>query len=120
MVVSMETVDENATVLTVTGNGYGKRTDFNEYRGQGRGGSGLINIKITEKNGPVVGILKVMDSDELMISTNAGKIIRIAAKGVSVIGRNTQGVRLMEAGEGENITGIALIAEKEEEGEEAE
>ncbi|MBI5809965.1 MAG: DNA gyrase subunit A, partial [Deltaproteobacteria bacterium] len=120
VVVSMETVDENATVLTVTGNGYGKRTDFNEYRGQGRGGSGLINIKITDKNGPVVGILKVMDSDELMISTNAGKIIRIAAKGVSVIGRNTQGVRLMEAGEGENITGIALIAEKEEEGAEAE
>jgi DNA gyrase subunit A len=116
-VVSMETVEEGATVLTVTEKGYGKRTDFSEYRGQHRGGSGLINIKITEKNGPVAGIVKVRDSDELMISTNAGKIIRIAMKDVHVIGRSTQGVRLMGLEAGEQITGIAPIAEKEEEGE---
>lgn len=116
-VVSMETVEEGATILTVTEKGYGKRTDFSEYRGQHRGGSGLINIKITEKNGPVAGIVKVRDSDELMISTNAGKIIRIAMKDVPDIGRNTQGVRLMGREAGEQITGIAPIAEKEEEAE---
>lgn len=115
LVVSMETVEEDSTVLTVTERGYGKRTDFSEYRVQGRGGSGIINIKITEKNGPVVGIVKVRDSDELMISTSVGKIIRIAMSGVAVIGRNTQGVKLMDIEEDEEITGIAPIAEKEEE-----
>ncbi len=119
LVVSMETVEEGSTVLTVTERGYGKRTDFSEYRGQGRGGSGLINIKITEKNGPVVGIVKVRGSDELMISTSVGKIIRIAMSGVAVIGRNTQGVKLMDIEEDEEITGIAPIAEKEEESPEA-
>ncbi|MBI5491961.1 MAG: DNA gyrase subunit A [Deltaproteobacteria bacterium] len=116
-VVSMEIVEEGATVLTVTERGYGKRTEFSEYRGQGRGGSGLINIKITDKNGPVTRIVKVRDSDELMISTSAGKIIRIAMKYVAVIGRNTQGVKLMDIEKDEQITGIAPIAEKEEEDE---
>ncbi|OGP95519.1 MAG: DNA gyrase subunit A [Deltaproteobacteria bacterium RBG_19FT_COMBO_56_10] len=119
-VVSMETVEEGATILTVTEGGYGKRTEFSEYRGQGRGGSGLINIKITEKNGPVAGIAKVRDSDELMISTSTGKIIRIAMKGVTVIGRNTQGVKLMDVDKDEHITGIASIAEKEDEGDPSE
>jgi len=119
-VVSMEIVEENSTVLTVTGNGYGKRTEFAEYRGQGRGGSGLINIKITDKNGPVAGIVKVTDSDELMISTSSGKIIRIAMKDVTVIGRNTQGVKLMDIEKGEHITGMAPIAEKDDSGEEEE
>ncbi len=116
-VVSMEIVEEGATVLTVTERGYGKRTEFSEYRGQGRGGSGLINIKITDKNGPVTRIVKVRDTDELMISTSAGKIIRIAMKYVAVIGRNTQGVKLMDIEKDEQITGIAPIAEKEEEDE---
>jgi DNA gyrase subunit A len=115
-VVSMETVEEGATILTVTEGGYGKRTEFAEYRGQGRGGSGIINIKITEKNGPVAAIAKVRDSDELMISTSTGKIIRIAMKGVTVIGRNTQGVKLMDVDKDEHITGIASMAEKEDEG----
>ena len=119
-VVSMETVEEGATILTVTEGGYGKRTEFSEYRGQNRGGSGLINIKITEKNGPVAGIAKVRDSDELMISTSTGKIIRIAMKGVTVIGRNTQGVKLMDVDKDEHITGIASIAEKEDEGDPSE
>ncbi|MBE7415858.1 MAG: DNA gyrase subunit A [Deltaproteobacteria bacterium] len=115
-VVSMETVEENSTVLTVTENGHGKRTEFAEYRGQGRGGSGLINIKITDKNGPVAGIVKVTDADELMISTSSGKIIRIAMKDVPVIGRNTQGVRLMDIEKGEHISGMAPIAEKDDSG----
>ncbi len=116
--VSMETVDPDTTVLTVTERGYGKRTDFDEYRSQGRGGSGIINIKITGKNGPVVGIAKVTDTDELMISTSAGKIIRIAMSGVAVIGRSTQGVKLMDIAADEQITGTASIAEKDEDDDE--
>jgi DNA gyrase subunit A len=113
--VSMITMDELTTVLTVTTRGYGKRTKSSAYRVQGRSGSGIINIKITEKNGPVVGISKVRDSDELMISTSTGKIIRIPMKGVSVIGRSTQGVRLMNIEKGEQITGIAAMAATEAE-----
>jgi DNA gyrase subunit A len=113
-VVAMEIVDDDDAVLTVTDQGCGKRTRFSEYRGQGRGGGGIINIKVTEKNGPVAGMVKVADSDELMISTSAGKMIRIAMKDVPVLGRNTQGVRLMDTEPGEAITGLARLAEKEE------
>jgi len=116
-VISMEVSDASSCILTVTEHGYGKRTLFSEYRLQKRGGSGIINLKVTDKNGPVAGILKVTDSDELMITTTKGKIIRIAAKGISIIGRSTQGVRLMDIaeGEGEKVADIALIAEREEE-----
>ncbi len=114
-VVAMEALEENRTILTVTERGYGKRTEIAEYRSQGRGGSGIINIKVTEKNGQVVGIAQVTSEDELMITTDIGKIIRIAMKDVSVIGRNTQGVRLIDVQKDERVTGIAPIAEKEEE-----
>ncbi len=114
VVISMEVADASSCVLTVTEHGYGKRTRFSEYRLQKRGGSGIINLKVTDKNGPVAGILKVSDADELMITTTHGKIIRIAAKGVSIIGRSTQGVRLMDIEEGEKVADIALIAEREE------
>ena len=113
-VMSMETVEGADTILTVTERGYGKRTKFSEYRHQKRGGSGIINIKITARNGAVLGIAKVSGHDELMITTSKGKIIRIAMSGLAVIGRSTQGVRLMGIEEGEKITGIASIAEKEE------
>jgi len=117
VVISMEVADASSCLLTVTEHGYGKRTRFSEYRLQKRGGSGIINLKVTDKNGPVAGILKVTDFDELMITTTKGKIIRIAAKGISIIGRSTQGVRLMDIaeGEGEKVADIALIAEREEE-----
>ena len=114
-VVAMEALEENRTILTVTERGYGKRTEIEEYRSQLRGGMGIINIKVTEKNGPVVGIAQVTSEDELMITTDIGKIIRIAMKGVSVIGRNTQGVKLIDVEKEERVTGIAPIAEKEEE-----
>lgn len=116
-VVAMEALEENRTILTVTERGYGKRTEIEEYRSQLRGGMGIINIKVTEKNGPVVGIAQVTSEDELMITTDIGKIIRIAMNGVSVIGRNTQGVKLIDVEKEERVTGIAPIAEKEEEGE---
>ncbi|MDP2682138.1 MAG: DNA gyrase subunit A [Deltaproteobacteria bacterium] len=115
VVVAAEALEEGRTILTVTERGYGKRTEIKEYRSQLRGGMGIINIKVTEKNGPVVGIAQVTGEDELMITTNIGKIIRIAMKGVSVIGRNTQGVKLIDIEKDERVTGIAPIAEKEEE-----
>ncbi|GMR04519.1 MAG: DNA gyrase subunit A [Thermodesulfobacteriota bacterium] len=112
-VISMETVDSASTILTVTERGYGKRTKFSAYRPQKRGGRGIINIKITEKNGAVAGMAKVLNSDELMITTTRGKIIRMAVKDISVIGRSTQGVRVMDIRDDEQVTGIALIAEKD-------
>jgi len=115
VVVAAEALEEGRTILTVTERGYGKRTEIEEYRSQLRGGMGIINIKVTEKNGPVVGIAQVTGEDELMITTNIGKIIRIAMKDVSVIGRNTQGVKLIDIEKDERVTGIAPIAEKEEE-----
>ena len=114
-VVSMEALEEGKTILTVTERGYGKRTEIEEYRSQLRGGMGIINIKVTEKNGRVAGIAQVNTEDELVITTNIGKIIRIAMKDVSVIGRNTQGVKLIGVEKDERVTGIAPIAEKEEE-----
>lgn len=114
-VVAMKTIEEGTTIFTVTELGYGKRTNIKDYRRQSRGGSGIINLKITAKNGEVVGIEQVKDSDEMMITTTKGKIIRIAMKGVSVIGRSTQGVKVMGIAPGEKITGIAQIAEVEKE-----
>jgi DNA gyrase subunit A len=108
----MEAIKGDTTILTVTEKGYGKRTKLSDYRTQSRGGSGLINIKVTDKNGPVAGMALVADNDEIMITTNFGKIIRISMGDVSVIGRSTQGVKLMGVTEGEIITGIAPIAEK--------
>ncbi|MCK5235556.1 MAG: DNA gyrase subunit A, partial [Deltaproteobacteria bacterium] len=113
-IVSMEPVEDNTTVLTVTERGYGKRTKLSEYRLQSRGGSGIINIKVTSKNGPVTGVSQVREMDELMITTSKGKIIRITMKDVSMIGRNTQGVRLMVIDKDEVVTGIAPIAEKQQ------
>jgi DNA gyrase subunit A len=100
------------TILTVTQNGYGKRTELGEHRVQSRGGKGLITIKTTERNGPVVAAAAVSDAEEVMIITNGGMLIRMPAKGISVIGRNTQGVRLitLESKE-EAVVGIARVAE---------
>jgi DNA gyrase subunit A len=115
--VSMEIVGEASTILTVTENGFGKRTDSSEYRGQSRAGKGVITIKTTERNGKVVGMLQVTDEDEIMMVTDKGKIIRLSMKGISVIGRNTQGVKLIGIGSSERVVSLARLAEKEEEGE---
>jgi DNA gyrase subunit A len=100
------------TILTVTANGYGKRTELSEYRVQTRGGKGTITIKTTERNGPVVAAASVTDAEEVMIITNRGMLIRMPAKGISVIGRNTQGVRLitLESKE-EQVVAVAKVAE---------
>jgi DNA gyrase subunit A len=113
-VIGMEILSGDATILTITEHGYGKRTQSSEYRIQGRGGKGIITIKTTERNGSVVGIKQVTDDDNLMIITSTGKIIRIAVSKISVIGRNTQGVRLINIEKDEKVVGVARLAEKEE------
>ncbi|MBW2216065.1 MAG: DNA gyrase subunit A [Deltaproteobacteria bacterium] len=112
-VVGMDILDPNegATLLTVTENGFGKRTKTDEYRCQSRGGKGIFTIKTSERNGPVVYSCQVSDLDQLMIITDHGKIIRLRVADISVIGRNTQGVKLINLGEGEKVIGVAKVIE---------
>jgi DNA gyrase subunit A len=114
-VVAMEVVGQGGTLLTVAQNGYGKRTELDEYRLQSRGGVGIINIQTSDRNGKVVGIAHVHDDDELMIISQQGMILRMRAGDVRAIGRATQGVRLIEMEEGDEVVAIAKLAEKEEE-----
>ena len=114
-VVAMETITNETPMLTVTQNGYGKRTDISEYRIQGRGGSGIITIQTTDRNGSVIGAMQVADTDDIMLVTSKGTVIRSHAKDVAVIGRNTQGVRLISLEKGENVVSVAKLAEKEDE-----
>jgi len=114
-VVGMSVADDNATLLVVTEKGFGKRTDMSEYRRQSRGGKGIIAIKTSLRNGPVVGIKSVTDKDELIIMTTAGMIIRLPISGVRTIGRNTQGVRLIALQDDDLVSDIARVAVSEEE-----
>jgi DNA gyrase subunit A len=113
-VVAMEVVREGGTLLTVAQNGYGKRTELDEYRLQSRGGVGIINIQTSDRNGKVVGIAYVHDDDELMIISQQGMILRMRAGDVRAIGRATQGVRLIEMEDGDEVVAIAKLAEKED------
>jgi DNA gyrase subunit A len=99
-------IPRDGHVLTATSNGYGKRTPVSDYPLQGRGGQGVISIQTTERNGPVVGAILVGADDELMLISDGGTLVRTAAADVSVIGRNTQGVRLIRLGDGEQLTGV--------------
>ncbi|HKX51705.1 MAG TPA: DNA gyrase subunit A [Candidatus Binatia bacterium] len=119
-VVSMEMLNRGASILTVSEKGYGKRTEMEEYRLQSRGGKGIITMKATEKTGRIVGGQQVTDDDQLMLVTNNGKIIRLRMRDIRVIGRNTQGVRLIDVEEGERVVSLARLAEKEEDEEELE
>ena len=114
-VVAMEIVREGGTILSVAQNGYGKRTDLDEYRLQSRGGVGIINIQTSDRNGKVVGMAYVHDDDELMLVTQQGMIIRMKAGDMRVIGRATQGVRLIEMEEGDQVVAVAKLAEKDDE-----
>ncbi|HXN41218.1 MAG TPA: DNA gyrase subunit A, partial [Myxococcaceae bacterium] len=118
-VVGADVVEKGTTILTVTANGYGKRTEESEYRVQGRGGKGVIDIKTTDRNGRVVGLVQVRDQDGVMLVTNGGMLIRMRVKEISVIGRNTQGVRLisLESAQ-EKVTGISKLPEDAETDEE--
>ena len=113
-VVGMEILHPQGTLLTVTENGFGKRTAIGEYRVQSRGGKGVITLKVTEKTGSIVGVTQVSETDEVMLVTDTGKIIRLAVGELRVIGRNTQGVRLIGLQENEHVASLARLAEKEE------
>jgi DNA gyrase subunit A len=112
--VEMDVVEENGHLLTVTEKGYGKRSEVSEYRFQGRGGSGVINIKVTEKNGPVVGIKSVSDADQLLLITQSGMLIRIKVRDIRETGRAAQGVRLIDLDGGDCVVAVAKLAEPDE------
>ncbi|WP_042645444.1 DNA gyrase C-terminal beta-propeller domain-containing protein, partial [Legionella pneumophila] len=107
-------------ILTATENGYGKRTHIDEYRVSGRGGQGVISIQVTERNGKVVRSLQVTDNDEAMLITDKGTLVRFKVNELSVIGRNTQGVRLINVSSGETVVGMQKIVDLGEELEESE
>ena len=110
-----ETGDNQVTVLTACENGYGKRTPVEEYRLTRRGAKGVINIKTTERNGPVVGVKPVRDGDELMLITKGGQIVRIGVTGeLREMGRNTQGVRLIRLDAGDKLVSVARVVPEEE------
>jgi DNA gyrase subunit A len=114
-VVGMVVVRHDAgTVLSVTENGYGKRSRMDEYRVTRRGGKGIITVRNTPRNGDLIAIREVVDSDELMIITSGGVVIRLPLSGVSVIGRNTQGVRLIKMGKSDKVVDVARVALSEE------
>ncbi|MCX5656067.1 MAG: DNA topoisomerase (ATP-hydrolyzing) subunit A, partial [Planctomycetota bacterium] len=120
-VVGTALVDTTATLLTVCENGHGKRTEFSEYRTQSRGGIGLINIRTSDRNGKVVGMMTVRDGDELMLVTQAGQMMRIGidSKSIRPIGRATQGVRIIRLNDDDKLVAMARVA-AEQDGEEGE
>jgi DNA gyrase subunit A len=113
-VVSLDVLDEETTLLTVTENGYGKRTKAEEYRLQSRGGKGVMTIKVTKRNGSVVNVLQVTNDDEIIIIASSGKLIRTKAKSISIIGRATQGVRLIDLAGQDKVVSVARVVEKDE------
>ncbi len=112
-VVGMAVRENGSTLLTVCENGYGKRTDFDEYRETGRGGIGVINIKTAGRNGKVVGIVPVTEEDEVILISQQGQLVRTRASDIRVIGRNTMGVKLMSLAEGDRIVGVSSVAKEE-------
>jgi DNA gyrase subunit A len=119
-IVALDLVEPGATLLAVSENGYGKRSDMDEYRKTHRGGKGIITMKTTDKTGKVVGVRMVTDEDQVMLVTSAGLVMRFRVNEIRVIGRNTQGVRLIGIDEGGRVAAVARLAEREEEGEPAE
>jgi DNA gyrase subunit A len=114
-VCDMLVTDGTGTLLTVCENGYGKRTLVDEYRAQSRGGKGIIDIRTSDRNGKVVNLLAVKDDDEVMMITKDGQIVRTKVSGISVIGRNTQGVRCIALNEGDKLVSVARIPNEEPE-----
>ncbi|HHM05112.1 MAG TPA: DNA gyrase subunit A [Gammaproteobacteria bacterium] len=114
-VIALIIANEADTVLTATEHGYGKRTPLNEFPVHGRGGQGVIAIQTTERNGKVVSALRVADDNEVMLITDRGTLVRTAVRDISIMGRNTQGVRLISLDDGEVLVGVARIEEPGEE-----
>jgi DNA gyrase subunit A len=114
-VVALDLVEHGGTLLAVAENGYGKRTAMDEYRRTHRGGKGIITMKTTDKTGRVIGVRMVTDADQIMLVTNGGKVIRMQVNEIRVIGRNTQGVRLIDMESNERVAGVARLAERDDE-----
>ncbi|HEX9059329.1 MAG TPA: DNA gyrase C-terminal beta-propeller domain-containing protein, partial [Clostridia bacterium] len=120
-VISMEVHSDKSSLLVVTENGFGKRTDLSEYRLQTRGGKGILNYRVTAKTGAIAGMKLVGDDDDIMLISSDGTIIRLNVSEISMLGRATQGVTLMRMGEDSKVVSIArIVKEEEEEGEKAE
>jgi DNA gyrase subunit A len=113
IVVAVDMVTPDTTILAVAEKGYGKRTALDEYRLTSRGGKGIITMNVTDRVGRVVGVRMVREDDHVMLITDGGKVIRMPVHDISVIGRNTQGVRLIDVAEGEKVVGLACVADKE-------
>ncbi len=116
-IVSIDLVETGASLLAVAEKGYGKRTEMEEYRQTHRGGKGIITMKTTEKTGRVIGLRMVTDDDQIMLVSSGGKVVRIRVNEIRVIGRNTQGVRLIDLEDGERVAAVARLAEREDEAE---
>ena len=117
-VVDMGLVDPSRELLAVSELGYGKRTPFDEYRLQNRGGYGIITMSVTERTGPLVNLRAVSDENDLMLISSDGTLIRMSARDISTIGRATQGVRVMRVRNGDTVVALAVIDRDEEEGDE--
>jgi DNA gyrase subunit A len=114
-IIGMEIIDDSVEILSVTENGYGKRTSVSQYRKQTRGGKGILAMRLTDKNGQIVAIKPVTDKDDLMIVTNKGQVIRTKISGISLMGRATQGVRIIKLKDGESVVAIEKVAQAEAE-----
>ncbi len=115
-VISMVIPDENGKMLTISEHGYGKRTDIEEFAKKGRGSQGVIAMQTSDRNGDLIGAVQVFEGDQIMLISDQGTLVRIRADEVSLLSRNTQGVRLIRTKEGEHIVGIERIEEQESEG----
>jgi DNA gyrase subunit A len=114
-VVGLLVIRRNDTILVVTEKGYGKRSDINDYRITRRGGKGVITVKTTEKVGKMIALMEVIDTDELVIITSHGMVIRQSVKNLRVMGRNTQGVRVIRLKDDDSIADIAKVLSEEQE-----
>ena len=119
-VIGMLVVKREGSVMVVTDKGYGKRSDLSQYRTQRRGGKGVITIKTTDKVGKLVGIMEAIDTDDLMLITNQGIMIRQPVENIRTIGRNTQGVRLAKLDNGTFISSAARVIRDEDDDENGE
>ncbi len=113
--IGMEVVRADATILVLTEHGYGKRTDFDQYRAQNRGGKGIINIKTSARNGRCIGMRTVRENEEVVCVSSMGKVVRSSVSDISIIGRNTQGVRVMRLAKDDSFVAVAVVMPKEEE-----
>ncbi|MBP9680040.1 MAG: DNA gyrase subunit A [Bacteriovorax sp.] len=114
-IIGMEIIDDTVEILSVTANGYGKRTSVSEYRKQSRGGKGILAMRLTDKNGDIIDIKPVTDKDDLMIISDKGQVIRTKISGISLMGRTTQGVRLIKLKESELVVAVEKILDPDEE-----